>query len=181
MSIRLPLSAVVRPKNPAVLKEFFQQAGATVAALPEVFVEESDAGLVLNTLWQPDLERTIEHLKESLGIDLECSKPKIHFVEKDNEILEPVVKLTVVVSMNHIGAVVADLIPRRCNIKHSHFPLEGVGTITINVPISELFGFEATFKVKSRGEGALKAELAGYEPAPPPTGLHGPDAAEMRA
>jgi translation elongation factor EF-G len=183
MSTRRPLSVVVRPKGSAFIKAFIASAQDAMRNLDSVTVEESGAGLLIEALWELDLEGAIQHLRDALNIELECSKPKIHFLEKDKKIFEPVMRFSVSVPEDCIGAVYGEFIKRRGFPADDKLPvIEPTVKLKMCMPLAEMFGLPTSLRAMSGGKATISGmELMGYEPGPPPPGPHGPVANEMRA
>jgi hypothetical protein len=182
MSESLPLSVVVRPKGPAFLKEFVASAKSTLGQLNGIASSESADGLLIEGLWEPDLERAIDALKGAMTVDLQCTPMKIHFIE-GARVLEPILKLTIVVPEDFLGSVFGDLNARRGVIMTAADAPDNSQVIEVQVPLAELIGYQTVLRKLSNGRATVTAELAEYQeaPRPSPADPHGPKAAAMRA
>ena len=182
MSESLPLSVVARPKGPAFLKAFAASARSALANMPGIAVVESSDGLLIKGLWEPDIERAVEALRQTSKDEVLCSDLKIHYIE-GQRVLEPVLNLTVVVPEDFLGSVFGDLNARRGVIQSAQ---DGPGdrkTLEVHVPLSELIGYHTVLRRLSQGQATVTAVLVGYQEIPhlPPSGPHGPKANVMRA
>jgi predicted membrane GTPase involved in stress response len=180
MSEALPLSVVVRPKGPAFLKAFAASAQSALNALARVATSEGPDGLLIEGLWEPDIESAIDTLKGALSVELECSKLKIHFIE-GQRLLEPYLKLRIAVPEDFLGNVMGDINRRRGVVMASQDGDE-CKILEVDAPLSELIGYQTILRKLSLGRATVTAELAGYHEArPPPSDPNGPNAAAMRA
>ncbi|MEJ2325347.1 MAG: elongation factor G [Chromatiaceae bacterium] len=94
-------------------------------------------------------------------------KAFLHAVEQAKPvILEPIVKIRIVVQNAAMGDLAGDLSTRRGRINGS--TAESAGRIAIDgeVPLAELEGFDARLKSLTGGEGTYSIELSHYDPVP---------------
>ncbi|HVN80495.1 MAG TPA: elongation factor G [Terriglobia bacterium] len=80
-------------------------------------------------------------------------------------LLEPIMKVEVVVPEEFMGAVVGDLNSRRGRIERSE-PRAGSQVITAVVPLSEMFGYSTDLRSKTQGRATYTMHFFHYEQAP---------------
>ena len=80
-------------------------------------------------------------------------------------ILEPIMKVTVLVPDDYMGDVIGDLNSRRGQIQGME-PRNGVQQINAVVPLSEMFGYSTTLRSKSQGRGQYSMEPSHYIQVP---------------
>ncbi len=81
-------------------------------------------------------------------------------------IMEPVMKVEVVVPDEHTGTVVGDLSSRRGQIEGMEPRGDGSTTVRSIVPLSEMFGYATDLRSNTSGRGVFSMEFARYEPLP---------------
>jgi elongation factor G len=80
-------------------------------------------------------------------------------------LLEPVMKVEVVVPEQYMGDVIGDLNSRRGRIENLEMHV-GVQQIKAKVPLSEMFGYATDLRSKTQGRGTHTMEFANYEEVP---------------
>ena len=80
-------------------------------------------------------------------------------------ILEPMMKVTVIVPEEYMGDVIGDLNSRRGQIQGMEDRI-GAKQINSRVPLSEMFGYVNDLRSKTQGRGQYTMEPDGYEPVP---------------
>ena len=80
-------------------------------------------------------------------------------------ILEPMMKVTVIVPEEYMGDVIGDLNSRRGQIQGME-DRAGAKQINARVPLSEMFGYVNDLRSKPQGRGQYTMEPDGYEPVP---------------
>jgi len=78
-------------------------------------------------------------------------------------ILEPMMKVTVIVPEEYMGDVIGDLNSRRGQIQGME-DRAGAKQINARVPLSEMFGYVNDLRSKTQGRGQYTMEPDGYEP-----------------
>ncbi len=81
-------------------------------------------------------------------------------------ILEPSMKVEVVVPDDYTGSVVGDLSSRRGTIQGMEPRGQGVSTITAQVPLGEMFGYATNLRNMTQGRGNFTMEFDAYTIAP---------------
>ena len=81
-------------------------------------------------------------------------------------ILEPMMKVTVIVPEDYMGDVIGDLNSRRGQIQGMEDRIGGVKQINARVPLSEMFGYVNDLRSKTQGRGQYTMEPEGYDPVP---------------
>jgi elongation factor G len=80
-------------------------------------------------------------------------------------LLEPVMRIQVIVPENYFGAVQGNLISRRGEITDSHVH-GGVRVIDAKVPLAEMFGYSGQIRGATAGRGTFTMEPLSYEKVP---------------
>jgi len=80
-------------------------------------------------------------------------------------LLEPVMKVEVVVPEQYMGDVIGDLNSRRGRIENLEMHA-GVQQIKSKVPLSEMFGYATDLRSKTQGRGTHTMEFSNYEEVP---------------
>jgi elongation factor G len=80
-------------------------------------------------------------------------------------LLEPIMKVEVVVPEEFMGAVVGDLNSRRGRIETTE-PRAGSQVVTAVVPLSEMFGYSTDLRSKTQGRATYSMHFFHYEQAP---------------
>jgi elongation factor G len=81
-------------------------------------------------------------------------------------ILEPSMKVEVVVPDDYTGAVVGDLSARRGTVVGMEPRGDGTTSIQASVPLGEMFGYTTDLRNKTQGRGAHTMEFDRYTVAP---------------
>jgi elongation factor G len=80
-------------------------------------------------------------------------------------LLEPIMKLEVVVPEENLGDIVSDLQQRRATITQTH-PRGRNTTVEALAPLANLFGYADSLRSLSQGRASCSMETAGHGPAP---------------
>jgi len=83
----------------------------------------------------------------------------------DPVILEPMMKVEVIVPEEYMGDVIGDINSRRGRIEGME-DRAGAKVVTSFVPLSEMFGYATTLRSKTQGRGVYSMEFDHYEPVP---------------
>jgi elongation factor G len=83
----------------------------------------------------------------------------------DPVLLEPIMKVTVIVPEDYMGDVIGDLNARRGMILGMD-ALPGAQQINANVPLSEMFGYATDMRSKTQGRGQYTMEPSHYAEVP---------------
>ncbi len=81
-------------------------------------------------------------------------------------VLEPIVKIEVMVPSNNMGDITGDLSGRRGRINDSTVLPNGMTSISGLAPLSELEGYQSQLKSITGGAGTYSIELSHYDPVP---------------
>jgi len=81
-------------------------------------------------------------------------------------VLEPIVRLVVNAPAERIGDITGDLSGRRARINDSTVLASGMASISAQVPMSELDGYQAQLTSMTGGAGSFSVELSHYDPVP---------------
>ena len=80
-------------------------------------------------------------------------------------LLEPVMRVEVVVPDEYMGSVNGDLISRRGRLEGTEL-LGGTHIIKAMVPLSEMFGYATELRSRTQGRGAFTMHFGQYEEVP---------------
>ncbi len=80
-------------------------------------------------------------------------------------ILEPIMKIQVIVPDNFMGEVTGNVNSKRGRIE-SMDDRPGLKVVNAKIPLSELFGYATELRSMSQGRGSFTMEFDHYEPAP---------------
>jgi elongation factor G len=80
-------------------------------------------------------------------------------------LLEPVMRVEVVVPKDYMGDVMGDLASRRGHIQAQE-DRGGTQIITARVPLSEMFGYATDLRSRTQGRATYSMHFDRYEPAP---------------
>ncbi len=80
-------------------------------------------------------------------------------------LLEPIMKLEVVIPPNYLGDVIGDLSARRGQIDETMDRTE-LKVIEAKIPLSEMFGYATTLRSLTEGRGTFTMEFSHYEKVP---------------
>jgi len=80
-------------------------------------------------------------------------------------ILEPIMKLEVIVPSNFFGDTIGDLASRRGKIEQTNDRMQ-LKIIDAKVPLSEMFGYATSLRSFTEGRGTFTMEFDKYEPVP---------------
>ena len=99
------------------------------------------------------------HLAGSLGLKEAVKRAK-------PVLLEPIMKVEVVMPEEYLGAVMGDLQARRGKVTELG-ERGSQRTITANVPLATMFGYATNVRSISQGRAAHSMEFDHYDPMPP--------------
>ena len=80
-------------------------------------------------------------------------------------LMEPIMKVTVVVPTEYIGDVLGDLTSRR-GLPQGQEDRNGAAEIIAHVPLSEMFGYATDLRSKTQGRGQYVMEPHNYQAVP---------------
>jgi elongation factor G len=87
--------------------------------------------------------------------------------EKANPVLlEPVMKVEIVVPEEYMGETIGDLNGRRGKIETINTPRQGVRVIGANVPLADMFGYATDLRSLTQGRAVYSMHFFRYEEAP---------------
>ncbi len=81
-------------------------------------------------------------------------------------LMEPYMRVEVVVPEDYAGDVMGDLSARRGNIAGMETRSDGVSSIKAEAPLAEMFGYATNLRNMSQGRGSFTMEFNKYEPVP---------------
>jgi elongation factor G len=80
-------------------------------------------------------------------------------------LLEPVMRVEVVVPEEYMGDVIGDITSRRGHLQAMEMR-GGSQVINARVPLSEMFGYATDLRSRTQGRGSYSMHFDRYEPAP---------------
>jgi elongation factor G len=80
-------------------------------------------------------------------------------------LLEPIMRVEVVVPKEHMGDVIGNLSGRRGHIQ-SQEDRGGTQIINARVPLAEMFGYATDLRSRTQGRATFSMHFDRYEPAP---------------
>ena len=83
----------------------------------------------------------------------------------DPVLLEPIMKVNVIVPEEYMGDVMGDITSRRGQIQNMNTE-NGTSTITAAIPLSEMFGYATDIRSKTQGRGQYSMEPSHYTEIP---------------
>jgi elongation factor G len=81
-------------------------------------------------------------------------------------LLEPMMRVEIVVPDEYTGDVIGDISARRGNIAGMEPRSNGVSSIKASVPLGEMFGYATNIRNQTQGRGNFTMEFDSYAPAP---------------
>ena len=81
-------------------------------------------------------------------------------------LLEPIMKVEIVVPEEYMGEVIGDLNGRRGKIETIATPRQGVRVIGANVPLADMFGYATDMRSLTQGRAVYSMHFFRYEEAP---------------
>jgi len=81
-------------------------------------------------------------------------------------LMEPYMRVEVVVPEEYAGDVMSDLSARRANIGGMETRSDGIAAIDAEAPLGEMFGYATNLRNMSQGRGSFTMEFEKYEPVP---------------
>ena len=82
-------------------------------------------------------------------------------------LLEPMMKVEIVVPDNFAGDVIGDASSRRGRIEGMEPHSQGLQAIHASIPLAEMFGYATTLRSNTQGRGTFSMEFDHYEPVSP--------------
>jgi elongation factor G len=82
------------------------------------------------------------------------------------KLLEPIMRVEVVVPEDYMGPVIADLNSRRGQLQGRE-SRTGSEIINVQVPLAEMFGYATDIRSKTQGRGSFTMHFSHYQQAPP--------------
>ncbi|PDO11306.1 MAG: translation elongation factor G [Candidatus Reconcilbacillus cellulovorans] len=107
-----------------------------------------------------DVDSSEMAFKIAASLALKAAKDKCNPV-----LLEPIMKVEVVVPEEYMGDVMGDLNSRRGRIEGMD-TRAGAQVIRAKVPLAEMFGYSTTLRSRTQGRGTYSMELSHYEEVP---------------
>ena len=84
----------------------------------------------------------------------------------DPVLLEPIMKVTVIVPEEYMGDVIGDINSRRGEVQGFEDRSGGIKQIVSRVPLGDMFGYATDLRSKTQGRGQYVMEPDGYKEVP---------------
>jgi elongation factor G len=94
----------------------------------------------------------------SMGFKEGCRKA-------DPVLLEPIMRVDVIVPDDYLGDVMGDISARRGRIEGME-DRNGVKAITAKVPLSQMFGYATTLRSRTQGRGTFVMQISHFDEVP---------------
>jgi hypothetical protein len=158
-----PLEILVRPKDTLFGGKFARELVSLFDGLERFAVEASSEGLIIRTIWEPDLAQAYELIRSSCSGDVVWGEPRINYLH-DLRRQEPVLLVEVQTPSNYVGNVIGDLMSRRGLMK-GMANRSDVDVLRAEVPLAELRGYVAALAAMTNGQGSATADFHSYQTA----------------
>ena len=169
---------IVEPMEPGFGYEFVNKIVG--GAIPKEYIPAVDAGIqgamqtgVLAGYNVVDVKVTLydgsyhEVDSSEMAFKIAGSMAFKEACRKGNPVLlEPIMKVVVVVPEDYMGDVMGDLNSRRGQIQGMEARNGGVQNITAHVPLSEMFGYATDLRSKTQGRGQYTMEPSHFDEVP---------------
>jgi translation elongation factor EF-G len=121
----------------------------------------------IGVLGEMHLEIVVDRLSREFHVSAGLTRPRIVYKEarfaQITVLLEPVMRVEVVVHRQDLDAIVADLVERRGWIGSAE-ERGGMHVVCAFVPLANLFGYMSYLRDATRGRGSFTMRLDRYEP-----------------
>lgn len=121
----------------------------------------------IGALGEMHLEIVIDRLKREFHVSAGLTKPRVVYKEtrfaQMTVLLEPMMRVEVVVHRQHLDAIVADLVERRGWIGSTE-ERGGMHVVCAFAPLANLFGYFYYLRDATRGRGSFTMRFDRYEP-----------------
>jgi elongation factor G len=84
----------------------------------------------------------------------------------DPVLLEPVMKVEIVVPEQFTGDVIGDIVSRRGQIGGLDLHSAGLQAVRVTVPLAEMFGYATALRSSTQGRGTFTMEFDHYDQLP---------------
>ncbi len=159
MSSSTPLSAVLSPRNISLLLTPVSRALCRAVFLPDIPLLTSRLTLYDGSYHEVDSSEMAFKIAASMAFKEACKKA-------DPVLMEPIMKVVVIVPEEYMGDVIGDLNSRRGEIQGFEDRSGGVKQINARVPLGDMFGYATDLRSKTQGRGQYVMEPDGYKEVP---------------
>ncbi len=169
------INIAVTPKTKADEENLYTALQKLMAEDPTLRVSDPKAGqIIVGGVGELQLEIVCDRLGREFGIEALLGKPAIVYKETvtqsdDGEVksvvLEPIMRLEVIVPNEYADDVIRNLTSRRGKIQLRE-DRGGRHIIQAHVPLSEMFGYATDLRERSLGRAAYSLHFDRYEPMP---------------
>ena len=148
------ISKVFRPVIEDNFKQFMQSGPVAGFALTDI------KGTLLDA-------KSDDQYSSDIAFQAATSQALRQALEKAQAVLlEPIMRLQVILPEAHVGDVIADLNSRRGKIMSMDPLTGGQSKINAEVPMAEMFGYSTALRSRSQGRGTFTLELDRYDRMP---------------
>jgi elongation factor G len=84
----------------------------------------------------------------------------------DPVLLEPIMKVVIIVPEQYFGDVIGSISSKRARIEGTDDASAGIKQIEALVPLAEMFGYTTTLRSTTQGRGTFSMEPSHYEEVP---------------
>ena len=140
--------------------------GKTIGLVPTMgALHEGHASLVRRSVGENDVTVVSDFVNPTQFNDKNDLKNYPRTMEADCALLEPMMKVEIVVPEDYLGDVIGDVNSRRGRIEG----MDEVGNgrlVKSYVPLAEMFGYSTDLRSKTQGRGQYVMEPDGYKEVP---------------
>jgi translation elongation factor EF-G len=124
--------------------------------------DQQTGGVIIGGKDERHLETIIDRLKRESGVEATVGKLQVAYKETGAALLEPVMRVEVVVPVEHAGDVSRNLISRHGHVQ-SNEDAGGNRVIRALVPLSQMFGYATDLRSRTRGRATFSQEFDSYQ------------------
>lgn len=128
--------------------------------------QQDDIGFEVAGRGELHLAVLIETMRRE-GYELEVSRPKVIYKEKDGQKLEPYSEATIDIPDEHVGTVTAEFSRRRGNMTHMQASGKGETRLVFEISDHNLLGARTGLLTDTRGTIQMNVMSLGYRPMGP--------------
>jgi GTP-binding protein len=129
----------------------------------KVEATDSTDAFVVKGRGELQLSILLENMRRE-GFEVQVSKPRVLFKEKDGVKLEPIEMALIDVDNNYTGVVIEKLGTRKGELISMIPGIDGYNRLEFKIPARGLIGFRNEFLTDTKGTGILNQSFYDYEP-----------------
>ena len=163
------LSFAITPKTKADQEKLDRALQRLMAEDPALRVHtDRDTGqTIIGGVGELHLEIIVARLKAEFGVDAAAGKPQVVYKETQTRgtpvVLEPIMRVEVVVPKEYIDRVIGSLADRRGQLQ-SEEDRQDRRIITASVPLSEMLGYASELRSRTHGRATYAMHFDRYQP-----------------